>query len=181
MLNPSKDLKTTQLKFEKAFRGRKHWTGVVGEAPPVEDFKRALSSCDTVVYCGHGAGQNFLNASQLDGTECSAAMLLMGCSSGRLRSGGDFEPSGMALKYLIAGAPAVVANLWDVTDKDTDIVTDTILEEWGSGADELLHVVSRARGRCKLKYMNGAALVVYGLPVARHRSATKGFALHAPK
>jgi len=128
VLNPSKDLKTTQLKFEKAFRGRKHWTGVVGEAPPVEDFKRALSSCDTVVYCGHGAGQNFLNASQLDGTECSAAMLLMGCSSGRLRSGGDFEPSGMALKYLIAGAPAVVANLWDVTDKDTDIVTDTILE-----------------------------------------------------
>ena len=52
----------------------------------------------------------------------------MGCSSGNLRDGGDFEPSGMALQYLLAGAPAVVANLWDVTDRDIDTVTATILE-----------------------------------------------------
>ena len=64
-----------------------------------------------------------------------AASLLMGCSSGRLREhGGEFEPTGKAtpscavvsavagapLAYLAAGCPCLVANLWDVTDRDID-------------------------------------------------------------
>ena len=32
------------------------------------------------------------------------------------------------IRYLYAGAPAVVANLWDVTDKDLDGVTQKLLE-----------------------------------------------------
>jgi separase len=50
----------------------------------------------------------------------------MGCSSGRLRGGdggdsggggGGYEPSGAIWAYLLAGCPAAVANLWDVTDR----------------------------------------------------------------
>jgi len=56
----------------------------------------------------------------------------MGCSSGRLtsvNSTGDrfdnhnrihYEPEGVALSYLCAGAPCIVSNLWDVTDRDID-------------------------------------------------------------
>ena len=57
----------------------------------------------------------------------------MGCSSGKLQSvntpkenssGYDYtmhyEPEGIALSYLYAGAPCVVGNLWDVTDRDID-------------------------------------------------------------
>ena len=63
--------------------------GIVGEAPTAAQFKEALATKDTVVYCGHGAGQAFLNENQLKSSECKAAVLLMGCSSGRLRDGGD--------------------------------------------------------------------------------------------
>jgi separase len=48
------------------------------------------------------------------------ASLLWGCSSGRLKARGVHDALGTALYYLIAGAPFVVGNLWDVTDKDID-------------------------------------------------------------
>lgn len=169
VLNPSKDLKSTQRAFEANFAAQEGWDGIVGRAPTPHEYKAGLVGSDVMVYCGHGAGQSFLNENQLEATNCRATTLLMGCSSGRLRDAGDFEPSGMALKYLLAGAPAVVANLWDVTDKDIDAVTATILEEWGADSDHagLLNVVSKARDSCRLRFINGAAPVVYGLQVAR--------------
>ncbi len=51
--------------------------------------------------------------------KCPAA-LLWGCSSGRLPVLGVHDPSGPAQWYLLGGASFVVANLWDVTDKDID-------------------------------------------------------------
>jgi separase len=63
---------------------------------------------------------------------CKSAVILMGCSSGRLVSVNrkqsqslepmpmHYEPEGIALSYLCAGAPCVVGNLWDVTDHDID-------------------------------------------------------------
>ena len=63
---------------------------------------------------------------------CRATVLLMGCSSGKLssinRKHSDsieetplyYEPEGIALSYLCAGAPCVIGNLWDVTDNDID-------------------------------------------------------------
>jgi separase len=174
VLNPGKDLKSTQRAFESKFAANEGWSGVVGRAPTADEYKAALVDSDVVVYCGHGAGQSFLNENQLEAAQCRATTLLMGCSSGRLRDAGDFEPSGMALKYLLAGAPAVVANLWDVTDKDIDAVTAAILEDWGSAEDDagLLNVVSHARDKCRLRFINGAAPVVYGLQVTR-TSTTK--------
>jgi len=47
----------------------------------------------------------------------------MGCGSGALKGVGNqslFEPGGAVLGYLFAGSPAVVGNLWSVTDRDLD-------------------------------------------------------------
>ncbi len=44
----------------------------------------------------------------LRNVRCRAAVLLMGCSSGRLRDAGEYDPSGMALTYLLAGAPGTM-------------------------------------------------------------------------
>jgi len=57
----------------------------------------------------------------------------MGCSSGKLKSPNTprenstghisptfYEPEGIALSYIFAGAPCVVGTLWDVTDRDID-------------------------------------------------------------
>ena len=64
---------------------------------------------------------------------CRATVMLMGCSSASLhpfsRSKSEdttisgpahYEPDGIAISYLTAGAPCVIGNLWDVTDRDID-------------------------------------------------------------
>jgi len=55
-------------------------------------------------------------------------VLLMGCSSGLLKPMGSYQPTGMALKYLLAGCPTIVANLWDVTDRDIDRFTERVIQ-----------------------------------------------------
>jgi separase len=42
----------------------------------------------------------------------------MGCSSGTLHCRGGYAPQGAPLSYLLGGSPSVIANLWDVSDKD---------------------------------------------------------------
>ncbi|KAI9702687.1 MAG: hypothetical protein M1820_006071 [Bogoriella megaspora] len=86
---------------------------------------------------------------------------------------------------------AVCATLWDVTDKDIDRFSVRLGEEWGLwerervGKDKwkmavergvgdgdngrkgtsLSEAVAKSRGECYLRYLNGAAAVVYGVPV----------------
>ena len=67
--------------------------------------------------------------------ERCAAGLLMGCSSGALAPRGSFPPAAPALAYLLAGAPAAVANLWDVTDKDIDRFSAALLRSWLGGGE----------------------------------------------
>ena len=126
-----------------------NWNGVVGKIPPSSLFLQGLSKKNgLIMYFGHGGAQVCLSrrrveelidsrvSSRLDKAEtkssCNATVLLMGCSSGRLisinRKNSNsleetplyYEPEGIALSYLCAGAPCVVGNLWDVTDNDID-------------------------------------------------------------
>ena len=68
--------------------------------------------------------------------------LLMGCSSARLKAphavtnvGAPTRPAGAAAvagplaACLAAGSPCVVANLWDVTDRDIDRFTAALLQQ----------------------------------------------------
>ena len=80
----------------------------------------------------------------------------------------------MALNYLIAGCPFLVANLWDVTDQDIDRFCTTLVKNWLTEPeslkrthDELLCNLIEARESCKLKYLIGASPIVYGIPVYR--------------
>ena len=63
-------------------------------------------------------------------------------------------------------SPAIVANLWDVTDKDIDRFSELLLKQWlQSGLClSLPQVLSQSRQACKLKYLIGASPVLYGLP-----------------
>ena len=122
------------------------WNGVVGEIPSLDFMVESLQQKHSVLlYCGHGGGQNCFSRAKLEelrmnkssdslegSRPCRSSIILMGCSSGRLesvnRKGSQslakqpifYEPEGIALSYLISGAPCVVANLWDVTDHDID-------------------------------------------------------------
>jgi len=77
-----------------------------------------------------------------------------------------------------AYSPTLVANLWDVTDKDIDKLCQAVLNKMSlNGPDiakqsgksirqpvSLVSAVAQSRDCCKLKYLTGAAPVVYGVP-----------------
>ncbi|ROV94698.1 hypothetical protein VSDG_06181 [Cytospora chrysosperma] len=223
MLNTSGDLKTTQATFESPLSTLdSSWKRIVKKAPTEAEFEAALSSSDILLYMGHGGGAQYIRnrtIRRLD--KCRATALLMGCSSASLADVGDFECYGLIWSYMLAGCPAVVGTLWDVTDRDIDLYTGRVFEEWGlvsrgtfpgrgaeakggskwNAADDctegntkkaarggsrkkaaeddggdtaseygdasLPEAVARARnaGVCKFKYLNAAAVCVYGIPV----------------
>ncbi|KAI8355416.1 peptidase family C50-domain-containing protein, partial [Mortierella sp. GBAus27b] len=149
-------------------------------------------------YFGHSGGEQYIKSTQIRQLGRCAVSILLGCSSGTLKSEGDFDPTGNAMNYLMAGCPTLVANLWDVTDKDLDRFSMAMFNLWGlednrcnsespereadmEGADmflsgagtrtshgklrlSLVEAVKEARDECRLKYLVGAASVVYGIP-----------------
>ncbi|CAN4110641.1 unnamed protein product [Withania somnifera] len=107
--------------------------GKCGTAPAVDELAEALKSHDLFIYFGHGSGAQYIPDHEVKKLESCAATLLMGCSSGSLYLHGCYAPRGAPLCYLLAGSPVIVANLWEVTDKDIDrfgkSMLDAILRE----------------------------------------------------
>ncbi|RMX81126.1 hypothetical protein D0869_07045 [Hortaea werneckii] len=253
ILNPSKDLKNTQnllsaplAKLSGADQAQ--WTSMVQRAPSEEEFAKSLTQKSMLLYFGHGSGAQYIRPRTIRKLEaCSQVVWLMGCSSGSVSEHGELEPSAVPLAYLMAGdkcavvredgegkeqreegskCMAVLATLWDVTDKDIDRFSTAVGEEWGlwPPTDEapkmeskapkekrqldapatpqqapktpktprarktpaaaktparsrsrprreverkksLVDAVARSRDACYLRYLNGAAPVVYGVPV----------------
>ena len=138
VLDPEANLKVTRTTLQPIFesiqnRHSWNWDGVVGEMPNESFFENALEKSDSLLlYCGHGGGYKCFGRSQIESLRtCQSSIILMGCSSGRLNANEDkmectgslssfYEPDGIVTSYLIAGAPCVVGNLWDVTDRDID-------------------------------------------------------------
>ncbi|PIA27894.1 hypothetical protein AQUCO_07400019v1 [Aquilegia coerulea] len=50
--------------------------------------------------------------------------------SGSLPFMGCYNPQGVVLSYLLAGSPAIIANLWEVTDKDIDKFGKALVSAW---------------------------------------------------
>ena len=76
-------------------------------------------------------------------------------------------------------SPTLVATLWDVTDRDIDTFAQSTFDKLRLNFDDVearktgtsnhipvsvVSAVATSREVCKLKYMNGAAPVVYGIP-----------------
>lgn len=195
MLNPSSDLKNTQSFFQQPFNALDKWTSIVNRAPEEDEFEKALSKSDVFLYFGHGSGAQYIRGKTIRKLEkCKPATFLMGCSSAALTEAGEFECYGPVWNYMMAGCPAVVGTLWDVTDRDIDRFAGRTFEQWGlfekgtfkdksqrgsSESDEgyessavaagerhsLVEAVARSRDACRFRYLNAAAVVVYGIPV----------------
>ncbi|GAB4818181.1 hypothetical protein N2152v2_005227 [Parachlorella kessleri] len=186
-LNPSGDLSSTQSTFQDWFATLR-WEGKAGEPPTATELAKGLQSHQLFVYLGHGGGDQYIPAGKLRSLDSCSAALLMGCSSGRLRLRRHYEPTGPVLAYLLAGCPAAIANLWDVTDKDIDRFSQALLSTWvgeedrsgaGNNGDssnglgvatptkvDISAAVAASRGACKLPNLIGTAPVCYGVPTA---------------
>ena len=199
LLNPTGDLIATQQRLEQPLQELAGWENVIQREPTETEMKHLLEDHDLFLYFGHGSGGSFIRSRTIKKLQKCAVALLMGCSSGVLTQAGDFEPYGMPMNYMQAGCPALVANLWDVTDRDIDRFSQTVLEKWGlfqtgqtqsspvkksakvrgkSKTENFVRVVAcdhialaldqavaKGRASCKLRYLNGAAPVIYGVPV----------------
>jgi separase len=195
ILNPSSDLKNTQTYFEPAVTSLGSWTSHIDRKPEEEAIEKALRKSDLFLYFGHGGGAQYIRAKTIRRLErCRPATFLMGCSSAALTEAGEFECYGQIWHYMMAGCPAVVGTLWDVTDRDIDRFAGRAFENWGlfpretfkeqelkkkktaaTGEDEgrleggatgsVVEAVAAARNVCRFKYLNAAAVVVYGIPV----------------
>lgn len=100
--------------------------------------------------------------------------MLMGCSSVAFADeshDGEYDCSGPAAAYLAAGCSALIGNLWTVTTIDLDNETEALVDWMATApaedttAHSLLHAMPSARRRCKLRFLNGAALVYFGIPL----------------
>ncbi|KAH6624554.1 peptidase family C50-domain-containing protein [Chaetomium sp. MPI-SDFR-AT-0129] len=176
ILNPSGDLTSTQATFAQPLANLSSssqstttssqaetvspWTSILTRPPTEPEFTHALSHTPLLLYFGHGSGAQYIRGRTIRRLDprCRATVLLMGCSSAALSDNGEFEPAGPVWNYLMAGCPAVVGTLWDVTDRDVD--------RWGGGVlEDLVEAVATARGRCRFRFVTAAAAVVYGIPV----------------
>ncbi|KAG6496646.1 hypothetical protein ZIOFF_044516 [Zingiber officinale] len=129
LLNPSGDLNDTQVEFEQWFKSQE-WEGKAGVTPTVKELSFALQNRDLFLYFGHGSGTQYMPEKEIRKLDHCAASVLMGCSSGALVHKGCYAPQGAPLSYLLGGSPCVIANLWDVTDKDIDRFGKALLNSW---------------------------------------------------
>ena len=135
ILNPGSDLKSTQEVFSAPLARHlpsASWTRISQREPSESEFENALSSSDILLYFGHGSGAQYIRGRTVRRLEkCRATAMLMGCSSASLTDAGEFEVHGPVWNYMMAGCPAVVGTLWDVTDRDIDRFAGRVFEEWG--------------------------------------------------
>ncbi|PAA59617.1 hypothetical protein BOX15_Mlig009222g1 [Macrostomum lignano] len=166
VLNPDRSLPATEATFAPIFADL-GWDGVASRPPEESELLAALKQRDLYVYCGHGSGSKYLSNQSVQQSSVRAAAFLIGCSSGRLHQEGRFEPIGTVHSYIMGGCPAVLAVLWDVTDKDIDRFFNRLLSVWRGvedGGSELPKLINEARAACKLRCLIGAAPVLFGLP-----------------
>ncbi|KAI0166038.1 peptidase family C50-domain-containing protein [Xylariaceae sp. FL1272] len=133
ILNPGADLTNTQATFGRPLSSLPPaWSSIETREPSEQEFQSALTDRDILLYFGHGSGAQYIRSRTIRRLEkCRTTALLMGCSSASLTHAGDFEPYGPVWNYMLAGAPAVVGTLWDVTDRDIDRFTGCVFEGWG--------------------------------------------------
>lgn len=178
MLNPSGDLKTTQTMFEAPLSSSlgTSWKRIHNKPPTEAEFEKTLTSNDILLYMGHGGGAQYIRNRQIRRLEkCRATALLMGCSSASLADVGDFEVYGLVWSYMLAGCPAVVGTLWDVTDKDIDLYTATLYEEWGlvrRGTFQA-HLAKAGKGSDKALSTADESNAVGGTKSKKERSASR--------
>ncbi|XP_047976121.1 separase isoform X2 [Salvia hispanica] len=182
LLNPDGDLSRTQVEFESWFKNQNIIEGKIGTVPTVEELSLALKDHDLFIYFGHGSGTQYIPGHEIQKLDGCAATLLLGCSSGSLYLRGSYMPHGAPLSYILAGSPVIVANLWEVTDKDIDRFGKAMLNAWlrerSTASSEcarcmptkcihrprIASFMAQARDACNLGFLIGASPVCYGVP-----------------
>ncbi|KAK7793799.1 hypothetical protein R5R35_012047 [Gryllus longicercus] len=130
IINPGEDLKDMEERMSSFLLPRvPKWKGLLGQQLSPEAWSQAVTDNDIFVYMGHGGGGQYWNVDQLEGGIRSLS-LLFGCqSAGYKIMKGSVEVDGTLQAYLAAACPCLVGLLWNVTDRDTDLLAQAILNQ----------------------------------------------------
>lgn len=159
LLDADNNLANTRTTLSEFFRNVSisNLRGVDGRGLTKRESKE-LATVDLFMYFGHGSGRKHFDLQFI----LPWMLFLFGCSSCRLLSKPNFRYNGHLLNHLNKGR-AILGTLWDITDKDLDRFTIGFLTDFFRGKQ--VGVASRNNSSLfKLRYINGAALVIYGLP-----------------
>ncbi|KAG7194577.1 uncharacterized protein KQ657_004248 [Scheffersomyces spartinae] len=190
LVNPDGDLQNTENRLRPIILAKKSelWYGYVGQVPVETELMNKLTNSDLFLYLGHGCCQQYVKPGTMfeyklvNGHKIPPA-LLIGCSSASLKSNGILNPTGSVQNWLLCESPMVIGNLWDVTDKDIDMFSLSVMAKAGmieknakSATLNFSQAISKSRNSCTLKYLNGSAPIMYGLPLAIRDTRTPDFA-----
>lgn len=132
VLDPSGDLKNCRKTFEDWFESIPSWKRLRPEThlSPSDaisnEILQELKAKDVFLYVGHGCGESFFHPKQLRHHLIRSVSLLMGCSSGKLKTQGE----GSIIEYSAAGSPCCIGNLWAVSDMDSNRFSKRLIEIW---------------------------------------------------
>ncbi|PJF17829.1 hypothetical protein PSACC_02345 [Paramicrosporidium saccamoebae] len=165
IVNPSGDLQRTEEQLRPVVDEMALRQVIAGRSPTKEEMRNILTHSDLALYFGHGSGEAYLPIDEISTLPSCAATFLFGCSSGRLKPTGSYNAEGALLAFQTAKSPLLLANLWDVTDRDIDKLTIAFLRglrlpgrlDIKQYADSL----QKARSSCLLRLLNGAAPILY--------------------
>ncbi|KFG25681.1 uncharacterized protein NESG_01660 [Nematocida ausubeli] len=173
VLNPERNLMQTEERISKHIS--KHLpnaSGIRNRVPLPMETEQAILSHRIFMYFGHGGGEKFFTPRKLkrlvksrNSTEKKTkSIFLFGCSSAHISAFPLYNTHSTCISYMhIPVVRNVVGALWDITDKDLDITSIGIIEAIQNRKEPLSIALNRLKHACKLKYLNGAAIVLYGI------------------
>lgn len=105
IINPSGDLLQTQERFESLFKSQPNWEGIIGRKPTINEFFNGIcGDFDLFIYFGHSGGEIYAPLKELklklSERRAASSALLVGCSSGRIKSNGIFLAESSIFHYL---------------------------------------------------------------------------------
>lgn len=105
IVNPSGDLLQTQERFECIFKSQPNWEGIIGRKPTINEFFNGIcGTFDLFIYFGHSGGEIYAPLKELklklSERRAASSALLIGCSSGRIKSNGVFPAESPIFHYL---------------------------------------------------------------------------------
>ncbi|KAL0228533.1 hypothetical protein RCL1_004676 [Eukaryota sp. TZLM3-RCL] len=169
-IDPQGDLPTTLSSFNDFINQNdcEFWSGIKG-GEAFSDLDKKMGKSEVFLYCGHGAGESlFPNGLSISPSSNLKQSFLMGCSSSKLIKYKYFDPDAYFLNYFTFSCSSlisVVGCLWDITDKDLDRITYDFLKNFFSNTQSASSLLPDSRSCSKLRYLTGAAPIVWGLPL----------------
>ncbi|KAF7689140.1 Separin [Cucumispora dikerogammari] len=166
ILDNSEDLKNTHDRIKPFLKKHNLKFYISIDEVPL----KILLNTETLIYFGHGNGKkgnkNLLNF-KLHNQQFKnmKTIFLFGCSSLKLLFVENFQHNFIINEFIkiFPGLQMVIGTLWDVTDRDIDILSLKILDDFLSDVkNKMISNLSYNKDFMRFKGLNGAAVIVYG-------------------